>query len=305
MARSQTYIINEFLDTEAREYFVESTSQSFVTETEERLYKRNVELNKKIEKLKYSSLFTNLSDDARERIIAEIRELENCVLVETHVTKVESIGYSSFPKRVLKDAWIEAAFITERLGPNIYYRAIHFGRKVWDELNRPFICLTPNIGLELPDAGFNKDSLCHFQNCPVPPPKNGELPNCAQDNFKNLLTKGRFVCINKLTTQQFEEGVKWIKLTIGRMNGPGPCAMLLQRYPEKLGNCFKNYTNSSEGTPKSWKKLYQSYSGFKPFFLAVHILRHMNNFAFYSLSLSFAEKRNSMHACMRMYGDIN
>ena len=95
------------------------------------------------------------------------------------------------------------------------------------------------------------------------------------------------------------------KLTIGRMNGSGPCAMLLQRYPEKLGNCFKNYTNSSEGTPKSWKKLYQSYSGFKPFFLAVHILKHMNNFSFYSLSLSFAEKRNSMHACMRMYGDIN
>jgi len=303
MSKSRTYIASELVDTEAREYFAEQTSWSVVFEAEEKLNKRNIELKRKIETLKYSLNFPSLSDDIRESILAKIKEMEGSILVEVHLAKAESIEGSYYPEWLLKekDTWLEVAFLAECTEGQIYWRAIQFGRKLWYVPERPFFCLKANIRSEIRKVGFDKDSLFHFQNCPIPPSELGKIVRCVHSQIMNLLTKGRFVSINRQTTQQLGKDIGWIESTIGRMNVSRLCEILLQRYLEKLGDSFKNFTNSLKETPTSWKRLCQSYSEFKQVFLMVNTLKQMNSLAFYSLLLRFAEKRNRP----QIFGDVN
>jgi hypothetical protein len=303
MPKSYTYITRELLDTEAREYFAQQTSWSVVFETEENLNKRIIKLMRKIKELKYALNFPSLSDETRESILTKIKELESSILVEVHLAKVELLDDPFLPEWLLKEENIclEVALIVECVNKQIYWRAIQFRRKLWYEPDRPISCPEANIRLEICKVGFDKDSLCHFQNCSIPPSKIGELPSCAQDQIINLLTKGRFVCINQQTTQQFGKSVGWIESTIGKMNVLRLYEMLLQTYLEKLGDFFKNFTNSLKRTPTSWRRHYRSCLEFKQTFLMLNTLKHLNNLAYYSHLLRFLAKRNKHQIC----GDIN
>jgi hypothetical protein len=275
VVRHRTTIVGETRIQEAHEKLLSELPWSAVANAEASLQNRYAELQEEMKQMRLS-LELPLAYDFQDSIKTRIEVLENTPIEIVLSKKAEFID-GEFCLHAA-DIWSEMFFIARHVDDDICWRSIHIIDR-WFEITPffPFI-RTHNAVLSCLFA-FNKDSLSHFQNWPVPPPLLDRLSSSTQFRFMKLLTKGCFAGITQhiSTLRSLGGGTKWIELKKRLTNVLASYGKLLRTYLEELKSSFVNCMTSLESTLNFQRVPSQSYSDSIDVYLMAITLKHLIN----------------------------
>jgi len=171
---------------------------------------------------------------------------------------------------------------------------IHINQRILDVKNQQTsICL----------GGIDKDSLSHFQNCPLPPIVLANLCNYTQNNFVNLLAKGCFVSFTQYTSahELLQGGFVWKELRRLLKDALGLCKKPLPTYLIDLSGYSVNCPISLKSILRTQNKPCQFCSAFRDASWNATTPRHSNS-SFSCLFLSNSVDVRNEHL---PYGGVN
>lgn len=304
----QRVIVEREFTIGAREYLYRLTSRSLVPKVESALIKRRAEIEKEIEQKKLSLALPFLLDGVRESLNAEVEKLESSPVIAILSEKVgfieganQFIYWSSSSKATSVGS--ETIFIVEFVKHKFYWRAIQITIKTHADFIKYEPYTEPSIALLDATVVFDKDSLSHFLNCPVPPPRTAKIRSRTQFGFQKLPTKGCLVGNPRHITEvkSLEGDSECTKLKKQWMSVSGLYRERHLIYPRNLKNSIADCTISSRNTQKSRRKHCQYYSEFRDISLKAIMRRHLAN----SFCCSFLSHLGNVRNKNSFSGEMN
>lgn len=282
-----------------REILGNHVSWTAVERVEETLRKRQALIEKKRRELKHRLLDQHsLSDRERLSIIVEILDLDRS-RVEVVTARITDLGFAVYPETISSD-WF---FVAEYTDYGILWRAIQtHTAQYWDEDSN----LAPATREEAKQSdflmGIDKDSLSHFQNCPVPPFLSTTSWNHTQNRFTKMLTNGCFVSITPRNSDLTASlgGIIWKESKKRCINAVEHYIKFPAKHLMGLSSSFTDFVTSSESTQRLQRKPYQLYSKSTDTSLKAGTLKRSNNSFFCSFLSSFEERSDCF-----IYGEID
>jgi len=222
------------------------------------------------------SLELPLAYDFQDSIKTRIEVLES-IPIEIILSKKAEFIDGEFRLHAA-DIWSEMIFIARYVDDAICWRSIHIIDR-WLEIT-PFFPFARTHNADFSCfVAFNKDSLSHFQNWPVPPPLLVGMSSSIQFRFMKLLTKGCFAGITQHISipRSRGGGTKWIELKKRLTNALASYGKRLRTYLRELKSSFANCMTSLESTLNSQRVPAQSYSDSIDVYLMAITLKHSIN----------------------------
>lgn len=274
---------------------------------EKELLKRRADIEDEIEQLNYCLVLPCISEQVRDSIIARLEELKDSPLMAAYSTKIDRVEGEELLIRgrfsSKDDVSSEISFVGKYEKDNIYWRAIQVTVVRRADMNERVPYTEPSIGLLDSPIVFDKDSLAHFQNCPVPPPLRTKICSRAQNVTIKSPTKGCLVGVPQHIPQPRlrEGGMKWINLKRRWTNVSDSYRELPLTYPRNFKSSFTDSAISSKSAQRSRRGPYQSYSDFTAISLKANTSKHSTS-SFFCSFLSHSENVRNKNS---LKGEIN
>lgn len=296
-------IVDEISGSEAREALAKQRSWLVVNKTEKKLRSEATELQEKIDQLKRLLDQPFISPFVRDSVNARVRELESELRRKSSYVWTTSLKstYAYVHSEPTKNTFLRGIFIAHYVEGSTHWRAIQV------RITRASHVENEDIITRLPQTldsiiGINKDSLSHFQNCPLPPLTPVNPINRTQERHINLLTKGCFVRSSPYIRESNPSGgnVVWKTPRRSLTSALGPCEEPPPQNPVGSLNCSTSYFNFSKNIQTMCQKPCQSYSDFTEVFLRETMQRHSISYISSSFLSGFLEKSEDFQ-----YGEMN